>query len=123
MGKISQKTILVKFPWAKPQPLFNEIDTQEDVTNNNFDWNLNEQQLYLVEGLLEEIHSFFKNRDQSIDVKIYYIGELFDRLHIDFSSNTREVFMIMDKYKQFSEEILLNEDDETEQDEDYDDIF
>lgn len=122
MGKISQKSILDTYPWAKVQPLFDKNENEESF-NNQLHWRLSEKQLYLVQALLEEIESFFNNRDQQIDVKIHHIGELFDRLHIDFSSNTREVFMIMDKYKQFSEELLLNEDDETEQDGDYDDIF
>jgi hypothetical protein len=116
MVNLSRKSILEKFPWAKEKSLFDKIDTEQDF-DYSIQWNLNEAQLQLVEMLFDELEEWFKNRNRKIDIEIYYVGESLDALHIDFSSKTREVFLIIDKYKQFSLNLL------DEEDVDYEDIF
>jgi hypothetical protein len=119
MDKISELIIIERYKWAKPQPLFENADSKKEI-EVSMQWNLSQKQLHLVKCLFAELEDWFVNRNIPIDVTIYHVGELFDRLHIDFSSNTREVFLIMDKYKQFSEALL---DEEEEEEEDYDDLF
>lgn len=119
MVHLSRKGILERFPWAREKSLFGNIDTKLGL-DDLIEWNLNEKQLQLVVMLFEEIEEWFKRRNKKIDIDIYYVGELFDRLHIDFSSNTREIFLIIDKYKQFSVD-LLDELEEVEVD--YEDKF
>ncbi|MGR6904596.1 hypothetical protein [Lysinibacillus sp. BSL11] len=113
MVNLSRKIILDKFPWAKGKPLFDKIDTDQGY-DDSIQWNLNQQQLQLVVLLFEELEEWFRIRNRKIDIDIYYVGESLDALHIDFSSNTHEVFLIIDKYKQFSLDLL---------DEEYEDIF
>jgi hypothetical protein len=119
MEVLSRMSILERFPWAKEKSIFYEKETEQ-----NFDvsikWKLNDDQLQLVVKLFEELEEWFNIRNRKIDIDIYYVGELFDRLHIDFSSNTREVFLIIEKYKRFSEELFM---DKVDEEEDYMDIF
>jgi hypothetical protein len=119
MVNLSRKGILERFPWAKEKSLFDKIDAEQDF-DDTIQWDLNEEQLQLVVLLLEELEEFFKIRNRNIDIDIYYVGESLDALQIDFSSNTREVFLIIDKYKQFSLDLLGEVDEEEE---DYEDIF
>ena len=120
MDNISRQSILAKYPWAKEKTLFDKIDSEEDFGKEIIVWDLNECQLFLLEKLLGEIEYWFKSHDKKIDIEIYYIGELLDSLHIDFSSSTREVFLIIDKYKQFSLDLLDEVDEEVD---DYEDVF
>jgi hypothetical protein len=121
MDKISEIIIVERYKWAKPQPLFEKTDSKKEI-DASMQWNLNQKQLHLVKSLFAELEEWFVSRNIPIDVTIYHVGELFDRLHIDFSSNTREVFLIIDKYKQFSE-ALLDEEYEEDEEEDYEDVF
>lgn len=121
MVNLSRKNILERFPWAKEKSLYERIEV-EQIDDDLIQWNLNEKQLELVFKLFEELEEWFKTRNISIDIKIYYVGELLDRLHIDFSSQTSEVYMIVDKYKRFSLD-LLYEVNELEEEENYDDVF
>jgi hypothetical protein len=119
MVYLSRKSILKRFPWAKEKSLFDKIDSEQDF-DDSIEWNLNEAQLQLVVMLFEELEEWFKSRNRNIDINIYYVGESLDALHIDFSSNTREVFLIIDKYKQFSLDLL---DEVDEEEDDYEDVF
>lgn len=96
MVNATWKSILEKFPWAKEESLFDKIDTEQDY-DDSIQWNLNEAQLRLVVMLFEELEEWFKKRNREIDINIYYVGESLDTLHIDFSRNAREVFLIIDK--------------------------
>ncbi|MFG6497273.1 hypothetical protein P8610_18060 [Fictibacillus sp. UD] len=116
MVYLSRRSILEKFPWAKEKSLFDKIDIDQEL-DDSIKWVLNEKQLQLVVMLFKELEEWFISRNREIDIKIYYIGELLDRLQIDFSSNTREVGLIIDKYKRFSVDLLDEEDG------DYDVIF
>lgn len=118
MVNLSRKSILERFPWAKEKSLFDEIDSQKDI-NDSMQWNLSEEQLQLVVLLFTELEEWFEKRNMEIDIDIYYVGELMDSLKIDFSSNTREVFLIIEKYKQFSLDLLEEEDEE----DNYENIF
>lgn len=118
MVYLSRKSILERFPWAQEKPLFDKIDSEQDY-DDSIEWNLNEAQLQLVLMLFEELGEWFESKNRKIDIHIYYVGESLDTLHIDFSSNSPEVFLIMDKYKQFSLDLL----DVTDEEEDYEDVF
>lgn len=111
MVNLSRKIILGKFAWAKEKPLFDKIDAEQDF-DDSIQWNLNQQQLQLVVMLFEELEEWFRIQNREIDINIYYVGELLDRLQIDFSSNTREVFLIIDKYQQFSADLLEDGDED-----------
>ncbi|AYV72901.1 hypothetical protein M1D49_00285 [Bacillus sp. PK3-056] len=111
MLNLSRKSILERFPWAREKSLFDKIDTEQDF-DDSIEWNLNEAQLQLVVMLFGELEEWFKSRNINIDINIYYVGESLDALRIDFSSNTREAFLIVDKYKHFSLDLLDGEDED-----------
>lgn len=115
MINLSRKSIIERFPWAKEKSLFDKIDTEQDLDFDNMKkWHLNNEQLKLVVMLFEELEAWFEKHNRKIEIDIYYVGELFDRLHIDFSSSTREVYLIIEKYNQFSVDLI---------EENYEDIF
>ena len=97
MVNLSRKSTLERFPWAKEKSLFDKIDSKQKL-DDWIQWDLNEKQLDLVLKVFQELEEWFISRNRKIDIDIYFVGELLDRLHIDFSSSTREVYLIIDKY-------------------------
>lgn len=88
--------------------MLDKIDAKQNSNKEAIRWNLNSDQLKLVIMPFEGLKEWFNSRKIDMDINIQYVGQLFGRLHIDYSSKTYDTFLIIDKYKQFSLD-LLNE--------------
>lgn len=117
MNRIKVRSILQKYSWATPRGLFNEENVHNEVDNYLNNWQLELEQLELVDKLFEEIENWFEKNNKPLDVKIYGVTWLFDTFRIDLSSNTREIFAIVDKYKEFSRDLYYKDDNDDYEDE------
>lgn len=87
--------IFERYPWARlVKP---DIDTREgfyDVTP----WNFTDEQLAYIDALFGEIDDFFKSKGLPADIVIYDVRSIFDRLEVEYFTNTPEVRLIIEKY-------------------------
>jgi hypothetical protein len=101
MIKLSEMSLYEKFPWSKP--IIPDIDPELGFYGLA-PWEFKEAQLGIIEKMFIEIEDWFTSRSVPVDIAIYEIKMVFDHFEVEFFSNTPEIRLIVERYKQFFEE-------------------
>ncbi|CAM3470233.1 MULTISPECIES: hypothetical protein [Paenibacillus] len=104
MAKLSELSLYARFKWAVP--VVPTVKKDEGFFSDPKPWDFEEPVLGLIEQMFVEIEEFFSSKNMPVEMAIYEIREVFDRLHVEMYSPHQEVYMIVEKYKKLSENLF-----------------
>jgi hypothetical protein len=101
---LTEELIYQKYPWANPvQP---DVNAEEGYFCDNKPWEFNQGVLTLIDSMLGEIEQWFTSKNMPIEITIYEIVNVFDRLEVRVFCGYEQVHTILKKYEQLSEEFF-----------------
>lgn len=97
--------LYVRFPWAKNIiPEFGPDDEYSFYDEEPI--NFNRLQLKLIECMFWEIENWFISRGKPVEVAVYRVSEVFNRLHVEIIGGVPEILSIVEKYELISEKVF-----------------